>query len=63
MKKVTDPDLWSDLKMFLIDGEGFRNHALLGLSSMQELERNGIYLWWLCLKMIHQTDSYFGFDK
>ena len=63
IKQVTDPDLWSDLKMFLIDGEGFRNHALHGLSSMQELERNGIYLWWLCLKMIHQTDSYFGFDK
>lgn len=63
IKHVTDPNLWSDLKMFLIDSEGFRNQALHGLSSMQELERNGIYLWWLCLKMVHQTDNYFGFNK
>lgn len=63
IKQVTNPDLWLDLKMFLIDGEGFRNQALHGLSSIQELERNGIYLWWLCLKMIHQTDDYFGFNK
>ncbi|MGL4519227.1 MAG: hypothetical protein ACRCUJ_06030 [Phocaeicola sp.] len=63
IKPVTDPDLWADLKMFLIESEGFRNQALHGLSSMRELENNGIYFWWLCLKMIHQTDYYFGFDK
>lgn len=63
IQQVTDPDLWSDLKMFLIDSEGFRNQALHGLCSLHQLERYGIYLWWLCLKMIHQTDYYFGFNK
>lgn len=63
IEHVTDSNLWSDLKMFLLDSEGFRNQALHGLSSMQELEHYGIYLWWLCLKMINQTDYYFGFNK
>lgn len=63
IKPITEPNLWSDLKMFLIDSEGFRNQALHGLSSMQEMDRNGMYIWWLCLKMINQTDYFFGFNK
>ncbi len=63
IQHITNPDLWSDLKMFLLDGEGFRNQALHGLISINELGRNGLYLWWLCLKMIHRTDYYFGFSN
>lgn len=61
IKPYTETDLWQELNHFLVDGIGFRNEAMHGLLSHGQMYHYGIYLWWLCLKIIHNTDRYFGF--
>lgn len=61
IKPHTETDLWQELNHFLVDGVGFRNGAMHGLLSHREIYHYGIYLWWLCLKIIYNTDRYFGF--
>ena len=63
LKQHTDPDLWSELNYFLLDGVGFRNQVMHGLLSHEQMFHYGIYLCWLCLKIIHNTDRYFKFNK
>jgi len=60
---TTDPDVWDELNHFLIEGVNFRNQAMHGLLSHGQLHHYGIYLWWLCIKIIYNTDNYFGFKK
>lgn len=61
IKPHTQTDIWQELNHFLVDGVGFRNEAMHGLLSHGQIYHYGIYLWWLCLKIIHNTDRYFGF--
>ncbi len=60
IKPHTETDLWQELNHFLVDGIGFRNEAMHGLLSHGQMYHYGIYLWWLCLKIIYNTDRYFG---
>lgn len=61
IKPHTETDLWQELNHFLVDGIGFRNEAMHGLLSHAQVYHYGIYLWWLCIKIILNTDRYFGF--
>lgn len=63
IKPHTKVDVWEELNHFLVDGIGFRNEVMHGLSSHGQNYQYGIYLWWLCLKIIYNTDEYFGFKK
>lgn len=58
---ICNSDLLLELNSFLCDGNSvnFRNRLCHGLISPFETEYFGIYLWWLTLKMIKQTDKYF----
>lgn len=58
---LCDYDLLLELNNFLCDGNcvNFRNRICHGLVSPFESEYYGIYLWWLTLKMIKQTEKYF----
>lgn len=60
LKPYMETDIWKELNHFLVDGIGFRNRAMHGLLSHEQMYHYGIYLWWLCLKMIYNTDKYFG---
>jgi len=63
IKEITDQDLFSELKDFLIDtgSINFRNELSHGLMNSFPLHHYGQYLWWLTLKMIFQTNNYFSF--
>jgi len=58
---ICDRDLLLELNSFLVDGNSinFRNRICHGLISPFETDYYGIYLWWLTLKMVKQTDKYF----
>ncbi|WP_286914203.1 DUF4209 domain-containing protein [Flavobacterium sp. UBA4197] len=58
---ICDRDLLLELNSFLVDGAGinYRNKVCHGLISPFEMGYYGIYLWWITLKMIKQTDEYF----
>ncbi|HAD78865.1 MAG TPA: hypothetical protein DCF99_04915 [Flavobacteriaceae bacterium] len=58
---ICDPDIILELNNFLCDGNSvnFRNKICHGLISPFETEYYGIYLWWITLKMIKQTEKYF----
>ena len=62
---ICDRDLLLELNNFLVDGNGvnFRNRICHGLISPIETEYYGIYLWWITLKMLYQTDKYFSINK
>lgn len=62
---VCESDLLLELNNFLSDGNSvnFRNRLCHGLLSPFETNYYGIYLWWLTLKMIKQTDKYFTIPK
>lgn len=62
LKPYTKIDIWKELNYFLVDGVGFRNEAMHGLLSRELLYHYGLYLWWLCLKIIYNTDRYFKFE-
>jgi len=63
IRSVTQPDVWDELNHFLVKDVNFRNEAMHGLLSHEQLHHYGIYLWWLCLKIILNTDNYFGFKE
>lgn len=58
---ICEKNLLLELNSFLIDGNSvnFRNKISHGLISPLEINYYGIYLWWLSLKMIVQTEEYF----
>ncbi|KFF21978.1 DUF4209 domain-containing protein [Chryseobacterium sp. JM1] len=58
---ICEKNLLLELNSFLIDGNSvnFRNKISHGLISPFEINYYGIYLWWLSLKMIVQTEEYF----
>lgn len=58
---ICNQDLLFELNSFLVDGNSanFRNRVSHGLISSVETDYYGIYLWWLVLKMIKQTNKYF----
>lgn len=60
----TNNDLHKELKNFLIDISmvNFRNELSHGLMSTNLIDHYGLYLWWLSLKLIFQTESYFSFN-
>lgn len=59
----TNNDLHKELKNFLIDASttNFRNELSHGLMSTNLIDHYGIYLWWLSLKLIFQTEKHFSF--
>ncbi|WP_189606375.1 DUF4209 domain-containing protein [Salinimicrobium marinum] len=61
LNKICDRDLILELNNFLVDGNSvnFRNRLCHGLISPFETDYYGIYLWWLALKMVKQTNTYF----
>ncbi len=59
LKGEMSNDLWSELDHFLASGCNFRNNVMHGLISPLVIEQVGIYLWWLCLKIIYNTDEFF----
>lgn len=63
IKEITNQDLFSELKDFLVDmgSTNFRNELSHGLMDSFPLHHYGQYLWWLSLKMIFQTNNYFSF--
>ncbi len=58
---ICHSDLLTELNCFLCDGNSvnFRNQLCHGLISYAETNHYGLYLWWLTLKMITQTNTYF----
>ncbi|WP_160139913.1 DUF4209 domain-containing protein [Chryseobacterium sp. c4a] len=62
---ICEKNLLLELNNFLVDGNSvnFRNKISHGLISPLEINYYGIYLWWLSLKMIVQTEEYFKIDK
>lgn len=62
---ICKKNLLLELNSFLVDGNSvnFRNKISHGLISPLEINYYGIYLWWLSLKMIVQTEEYFKIDK
>lgn len=62
IKGYTNSDLWNELNHFLITGENFRNEVMHGLMPHTKIFNLGIYLWWLSIKMIYNTDEYFFKD-
>lgn len=65
IKIITKADLYAELYGFLVDANdtNFRNELCHGLMNPVLLEHYGIYLWWLSLKMIIQTEDYFSFTE
>lgn len=62
IKPYTNSDLWEELNHFLITGGNFRNEVMHGLMPHTKIFNLGLYLWWLCLKMIYHADEYFFKD-
>lgn len=58
---ICDDDLINELNNFLVNGNStnFRNRLCHGLLTEFEADYYGIYIWWLTLKMIKQTDQFF----
>lgn len=63
IRHLTNNDLHNELKNFLIDIStvNFRNELSHGLMSTNLINHYGLYLWWLSLKLIFQTEKYFSF--
>lgn len=61
LDKICDRNLILELNNYLVDGNSvnFRNRLCHGLISPFETDYYGIYLWWLTLKMVKQTNTYF----
>lgn len=60
---ICDKNLLAELNSFLIDGNNvnFRNQLCHGLMTPLLIDHYGIYLWWLVLKLIKQTEQYFDY--
>ncbi|WP_312208218.1 DUF4209 domain-containing protein [Empedobacter sp.] len=58
---ICDDDLINELNNFLVNGysTNFRNRLCHGLLTEFEADYYGIYIWWLTLKMIKQTNQFF----
>lgn len=61
IRPLANPDIIGELKSFLIDGNSinFRNNLLHGLMDPIFIQKYGMYLWWLSLKLITQTKELF----
>ncbi|OCA73962.1 DUF4209 domain-containing protein [Chryseobacterium arthrosphaerae] len=61
---ICEKNLLLELNSFLVDGNSvnFRNKISHGLISPLEINYYGIYLWWLSLRMIVQTEEYFKIE-
>ncbi|GHA81179.1 DUF4209 domain-containing protein [Pontibacter akesuensis] len=61
MKDAITEDLQEELKNFLTEASSvnFRNNLCHGLIPPSEIAHYGIYLWWLALKLIFQTEHFF----
>lgn len=61
LDRICDRDLIIELNNYLVNGNSvnFRNRLCHGLISPFETDYYGIYLWWLTLKMVKQTNEYF----
>lgn len=64
IKDQVDDDLYKELHSFLVDTSttNFRNELLHGLISPVLINHYGMYLWWLTLKLVFQTEHYFCFN-
>ncbi|AUC20621.1 hypothetical protein BTO15_00155 [Polaribacter sejongensis] len=65
LDKICSRNLLLELNSYLVDGNSvnFRNRLCHGLISPLETDYYGIYLWWLTIKMIMQTEKYFETPK
>jgi hypothetical protein len=61
---ICNRDLLKELNSFLIDNNSvnFRNQLCHGLMTPLLIDYYGIYLWWLVIKLVTQTDYYFTFQ-
>lgn len=59
--KVNGHDLFFELKDFLIENSdvNFRNELCHGLLAPFQISHYGIYVWWICLKMIYDKEKIF----
>lgn len=60
LKGIIEQETLFEIESFLQSGidVNFRNNLLHGLITPFEIEKNGIYLWWLCLKIFFCQDIY-----
>lgn len=61
LRPIANSDLIDELVSFLVDGNScnFRNELLHGLAEPLEIQKYGMYLWWLTLKLVIQTELLF----
>ena len=59
--EVNGNDLFFELKDFLLENSSvnFRNEMCHGLLSPIQLDHYGIYVWWLCIRMIYDKGKIF----
>ncbi|MGQ2981853.1 DUF4209 domain-containing protein [Flavobacterium sp.] len=58
---ICNRNLLAELNSFLVDGSNvnFRNQLCHGLMTPILINHYGLYLWWLVIKMVKQTNHYF----
>ncbi|SEO09526.1 hypothetical protein SAMN05192574_105283 [Mucilaginibacter gossypiicola] len=58
-------DLYAELQSFFLDSTNvnFRNELLHGLIDTASTQHFGYYAWWLSLKLIYFTNTYFSLGK
>ncbi|SDF12669.1 hypothetical protein SAMN05421636_11248 [Pricia antarctica] len=63
--QVNNHNIFYELKDFLVDNNSvnFRNELCHGLLLPIQIEHYGIYVWWLCLRMIYDYDLIFNMNK
>ncbi len=62
---ICNEDLLTELNNFLVDGNSanFRNQICHGLIEPFTIDYYGIYLWWLSLRMVFDTEKLFKFQQ
>ncbi|MDM1047668.1 DUF4209 domain-containing protein [Sphingobacterium hotanense] len=61
LRHIGNSDLIDEMISFLVDGNSrnFRNDLLHGLMEPLEIQKYGMYLWWVKLKLVVQTKVWF----
>lgn len=61
LRPLADADIIDELRDFLVEGfsVNFRNELSHGLMDTLAIQKYGMYLWWINLKLILQTTSFF----
>lgn len=61
LRPLADTDIIDELRDFLVDGfsVNFRNELSHGLMDTLAIQKYGMYIWWLNLKLILQTKLFF----